>query len=362
MNIFDSAQFGDLQLRNRIVMAPLTRTRAGSKGIPNDLLVEHYAQRAGLGLIVTEGTWPIQEGRSYPGQPGIETPEQIAGWKRVTDAVHAEGGTIVMQLMHGGRVSHTDISETPRIVGPSAIAAPGETHTANGKVAMPVPHELTTDEVREVVATFVQAARNAIEAGMDGVEVHGANGYLVHEFMSPVSNVRTDEYGGSPENRARLAVEVVTAVAEAVGAGRTGIRLSPSHNIQGVLEEDADDVRATYTAIAEGIAPVGIAFLDVLHAEPAGEFVQHLRTTVGAPFIANTGFASVTTREEAIGYVADGVADAVATGRAAIANPDLVVRWEQDAGENTPNANTFYGDSAEGYTDYPTLAEARVDA
>ncbi|MFZ7088796.1 alkene reductase [Curtobacterium sp. RRHDQ10] len=362
MNLFDSAALGDLQLRNRIVMAPLTRTRAGAEGIPNDLLVEHYSQRAGLGMIITEGTWPIQEGRSYPGQPGIETPEQIAGWKRVTDAVHAEGGTIVMQLMHGGRVSHTDISKTPRIVGPSAIAAPGETHTADGKVAMPVPHELSTDEVRGVVATFVQAARNAIEAGMDGVEIHGANGYLVHEFMSPVSNVRTDEYGGSPENRARLAVEVVTAVAEAVGAGRTGIRLSPSHNIQGVLEEDDADVRATYTAIAAGIAPLGIAFVDVLHAEPTGEFVQHVRRTAGAPFIANSGFSSVTTRTEALGLVADGFADAVAVGRAAIANPDLVARWEQDAEENTPNAQTFYGDSAEGYTDYPTLDEVRVSA
>jgi N-ethylmaleimide reductase len=360
VNLFDSAQFGDLHLRNRIVMAPLTRTRAGTDGIPNDLLVEHYAQRASLGMIVTEGTWPIQEGRSYPGQPGIETPEQIAGWKRVADAVHAEGGTIVMQLMHGGRVSHTDISRTPRIVGPSAIAAPGETHTADGKVAMPVPHELTTEEVRGVVDTFVQAARNAIEAGLDGVEIHGANGYLVHEFMSPVSNVRTDVYGGSPENRARLAVEVVTAVAAAIGAGRTGIRLSPSHNIQGVLEEDEADVRATYTAIAEGIAPVGIAFVDVLHADPAGEFVQHVRRTAGAPFIANSGFSSMTTRTEASGLVADGFADAVAVGRAVIANPDLAHRWEHDTELNEPNPATFYGSTAEGYTDYPTLATARA--
>jgi 2,4-dienoyl-CoA reductase-like NADH-dependent reductase (Old Yellow Enzyme family) len=360
VNLFDSAQFGDLHLRNRIVMAPLTRTRAGSEGIPNDLLVEHYAQRASLGMIVTEGTWPIQEGRSYPGQPGIETPEQIAGWKRVADAVHAEGGTIVMQLMHGGRVSHTDISRTPRIVGPSAIAAPGETHTADGKAAMPVPHALTTEEVHGVVDTFVQAARNAIEAGLDGVEIHGANGYLVHEFLSPVSNVRTDEYGGSPENRARLAVEVVTAVADAIGAGRTGIRLSPSHNIQGVLEEDADDVRATYTALAAGIAPLGIAFVDVLHADPAGEFVQHIRRTAGAPFVANSGFSVMTTRSEAFGLVADGFADAVGVGRAAIANPDLAERWERDAEENTPDASTFYGQSATGYTDYPTLAAARA--
>lgn len=173
VNLFDPAQFGDLQLRNRIVMAPLTRTRAGVDGVPNDLLVEHYAQRAGLGMIVTEGTWPVQESRSYPGQPGIETDEQVAGWARVADAVHAAGGTIVMQLMHGGRVSHTDISLTPRIVGPSALAAPGEAHTPLGKAEYPVPHALTTDEVHEVVEQFVAAARNAIRAGFDGVEVHG---------------------------------------------------------------------------------------------------------------------------------------------------------------------------------------------
>ena len=361
MKLFEPTDLGALHLRNRLVMAPLTRTRAGAEGIPNDLLVEHYRQRAGLGLIVTEGTWPVQEGRSYPGQPGIETDEQIAGWRRVTDAVHAEGGTIVMQLMHGGRVSHTDISGTPRIVGPSAIAAPGQTHLADGtKADMPVPHELTTAEVRETVQVFAQSARNAVTAGLDGVEVHGANGYLVHEFLSPVSNTRTDEYGGSPENRARFAVEVVTAVAEAIGADRTGIRLSPSHNIQGVLEEDAADVRATYTALAEGLAPLGLAFIDVLHAEPTGDLVQHIRTTSAAPFVINSGFGSITTRDEAIALLEEGHADAVAVGRAAIANPDLAHRWEQDAELNTPRPELFYGTGAEGYTDYPTLAEARA--
>ncbi|PZE27331.1 MULTISPECIES: alkene reductase [unclassified Curtobacterium] len=356
VNLFDPAQFGDLQLRNRIVMAPLTRTRAGVDGVPNDLLVEHYAQRAGLGMIVTEGTWPVQESRSYPGQPGIETDEQVAGWARVADAVHAAGGTIVMQLMHGGRVSHTDISLTPRIVGPSALAAPGEAHTPLGKAEYPVPHALTTDEVHEVVEQFVAAARNAIRAGFDGVEVHGANGYLVHQFLSPASNERTDEYGGTPENRARLAVEVTAAVAAAVGAGRTGIRLSPEHNIQGALETDRDDLVATYTAVAEGLAPLGLAFVDVLHAEPAGDFVQGIRRTIGAPFIANSGFSAPTTRTEAIGLVEAGLADAVGVGRAAIANPDLATRWERDAEENTPNPATFYGTTAEGYTDYPALS------
>lgn len=360
MKLFEPATLGALPLSNRIVMAPLTRTRAGEAGVPNDLLVEHYRQRAGLGLIVTEGTWPVQEGRSYPGQPGIETDEQIAGWRRVADAVHAEGGTIVMQLMHGGRVSHTDISQTPRIVAPSAIAAPGETHTATGKAAMPVPHALTTDEVQDAVQGFVQAARNAIAAGLDGVEVHGANGYLVHEFMSPVSNTRTDQYGGSPENRARFAVEVTTAVAEAIGADRTSIRLSPEHGIQGVIEDDPADVHATYTAVAEGLAPLGLAFIDVLHADPTGELVQHIRRTVGAPFVANSGFSSLTTRDEALALVDGGHADAVGVGRAAIANPDLAHRWEHDAELNEPRPEFFYGQSAEGYTDYPTLAEVRA--
>jgi len=361
MKLFEPTDLGSLHLANRIVMAPLTRTRAGTEGIPNDLLVEHYAQRASLGMIVTEGTWPVQEGRSYPGQPGIETDEQIAGWRRVTDAVHERGGIIVMQLMHGGRVSHTDISGTPRIVAPSAIAAPGQTHLADGtKADMPVPHELTTAEVREAVEGFARAARNAIAAGLDGVEVHGANGYLVHEFLSPVSNTRTDEYGGSPENRARFAIEVVTAVAEAVGADRTGIRLSPQHGIQGVLEDDDADVRATYSALAEGIAPLGIAFVDVLHAEPASDLVQHIRRTARAPFVVNSGFSTVTTRAEAIALLEAGHAEAVAVGRPAIANPDLAERWEQDAPLNEPRPELFYGTSAEGYTDYPTLADARA--
>ncbi|MGU3409615.1 alkene reductase [Microbacterium sp. M1A1_1b] len=363
MKLFETTSFGALQLSNRIVMAPLTRTRAGEHGIPNDLLVEHYRKRAGLGMIITEGTWPVQEGRSYPGQPGIETDEQIAGWRRVADAVHAEGGTIVMQLMHGGRVSHPSISDTPRIVAPSAIAAPGQTHLADGsKADMPVPHQLTTDEVAQAVQGFAQAARNAIAAGLDGVEVHGANGYLVHEFMSPVSNTRTDQYGGSPENRARFAIEVTTAVAEAVGADRTGIRLSPEHGIQGVIEDDAADVRATYTAVAEGLAPLGLAFVDVLHAEPTGDLVQHVRRTARAPFIVNSGFSSLTTRDEAIALVDADQADAVAVGRMAIANPDLAHRWERDTELNEPRPQFFYGATAEGYTDYPTLAEVRAMA
>ncbi|GIF14170.1 alkene reductase [Actinoplanes teichomyceticus] len=352
--LFTPVTFGSLQLKNRLVMAPLTRIRADEHGVPGDLLVEHYRQRASMGMIITEGTWPVREGRTWIGQPGIETAEQVAGWRRVADAVHAAGGTIVMQIMHGGRISHPAISGTGRTVAPSALAAPGEIRIPDGKAELPVPHALTADEIAGVVAAFVAAARNAIEAGLDGVEVHGANGYLIHEFLSPASNIRTDGYGGSPANRARLAIEVVTAVAAAIGADRTGIRLSPEHNIQGALETDPDDVLATYLALAEGIAPVGPAFVDILHADPAGKLVQGIRQTVGAPVVVNTGFASVTTRDEAVRLVGDDLADATAVGRAAIANPDLVERWTHGHEENTPDPDTFYTGGARGYTDYPT--------
>ncbi|PCE13414.1 1,2-oxophytodienoate reductase [Microbacterium sp. SZ1] len=362
MSLFEPAAFGALPLSNRVVMAPLTRTRADDHGVPTDIMAEYYRQRAGQGLIITEGTWPVAEGKSYQGQPGIVTAEQIDGWRRIAEAVHAEGGTIVMQLMHGGRVGHPEISGEPRVVGPSAIAAPGETHTPVGKAAMPVAHALTVDEIPEVIEQFAQAARNAIEAGLDGVEVHGANGYLVHEFLSPVSNVREDRYGGSPANRARFAIEVTRAVAEAVGADRTGIRLSPQHNIQGVLEEDDDDALATYLAVAEGLAPLGIAFVDVLSAAPTSELVQRIRRTFGAPLIINSGFGVVTTRDEAEGLIAGGWADAVAAGRPAIANPDLVERWKQDAELNDPRPALFYGRTAEGYTDYPSLEIVRAEA
>ena len=358
MSLFSPIELGSLRLSNRMVMAPLTRIRAGADGIPSDLQVEYYRQRASLGLIITEGTYPVLEGRTWVGQPGIETPEQVAGWRRVADAVHEAGGTIVMQIMHGGRISHPEISGSGRTVAPSAIAAPGEIRIPSGKAALPVPHALTTGEIDGIVAGFVAAARNAIEAGLDGVELHSANGYLLHEFLSPESNVRTDAYGGSPAARARLSIEVVTAVAAAIGADRTGVRISPQHNSQGALETDPDDVAATYTALAEGLAPLGLAFVDVLHADPAGELVQKFRHAAGAPLIVNSGFGTQTTRAEAVALVTDGVAEAVAIGRAAIANPDLVARWSAGAEENAPDPSTFYTPGPRGYTDYPALSPA----
>jgi len=356
MDLFSPVSLGDLHLPNRVVMAPLTRTRSGDAGVPGPLVAEHYAQRASVGLIISEGTYPSHESRAYPGQPGIVTDEQIAAWSAVADAVHAKGGRIVMQLMHSGRVSHPSINGQDRVVGPSAVAITGEAHGPSGKVAYPVPHALTTEELAIVRDEFVTAAKNAIAAGLDGVEVHGANGYLLHQFLSPVSNVRDDQYGGSPEARARFVVEVTTAIAEAVGAGRVGIRLSPMHNIQDVFETDLADATATYEAVVDGIAPLGLAYVSVLHREPTGALVQDLRERFGGPFIVNSGFASLTTRDEAIALVEDARADAVAVGRLAIANPDLVERWKGEHPENEPDASTFYGSGAAGYTDYPRLS------
>lgn len=355
MDLFSPVTLGDLHLPNRVVMAPLTRMRSSAEGVPGDLVVEHYAQRAGLGLIITEGTFPSAESRSYPGQPGIVTPEQTEGWRRVADAVHAHGGRIVMQLMNGGRVSHTAITGTERIVAPSAIAIQGEVHTPEGKLPFPVPHALTLDELATVRDEFVAAARNAIAAGLDGVEVHAANGYLLHQFLSPASNQRDDQYGGSPENRARFVVEVTEAIAAEIGAGRVGIRLSPAHNIQDALETDAADVTATYGILADALAPLGLAYLSVLHAEPTGALVKDLRTRFGGGLITNSGFGAITTRDEAIDLIDDSHADAVAVGRLALANPDLVERWKGEHPVNEPNPATFYAAGAEGYTDYPRL-------
>ncbi|MBT2521037.1 alkene reductase [Arthrobacter sp. ISL-28] len=356
--LFSPLSLGELELPNRLVMAPLTRVRTGKEGIPGPLVVEHYRQRASLGLIVSEGTYPSPAGRSYPGQPGLITPEQIAGWKTVTDAVHAEGGRMFAQIMHGGRVSHEDITGGHQIVGPSPVAIDGETRTYSGKQPYPVPRELSTDELPVVIQEFVTASRNAIEAGFDGVELHSANGYLLHEFLAPNTNVRTDSYGGSPENRARFVIEAVNAVVEALGANRVSIRISPQHNVQGIEETDAADVRATYEVLVNSIAPLNLAYLSILHDDPSGELVQDLRARFNGTFLVNTGFGAITSREDAISLITDGHADAVVVGRPAIANPDLARRWREGLPLNEPDQATFYGEGAKGYTDYPEYQPA----
>ncbi|MFP7760237.1 alkene reductase [Marisediminicola sp. LYQ134] len=356
-DLFAPATLGDLSLQNRLVMAPLTRMRSDSAGVPGDLVVEHYAQRATLGLIVTEGTFPSPAGRGYSGQPGLVTADQAAGWARVTEAVHSEGGRIVAQLMHAGRVTHGATNGGLDVEAPSAIAIDGETYTPEGKLPYPVPVALDAEALERVVRDFVSAARLAVDAGFDGVEVHGANGYLLHEFLAPSSNVREDRYGGSPENRARFVAEVVEAVSAEIGAARVGLRISPSHNIQDVLETDPADVSATYGSLLARIAPLGLAYLSILHDAPAGDLVQSLRDVFGGPVLLNSGFGVVTTRDEAVALVADGVADAVVVGRPAIANPDLVRRWREGLPLNELDASTLYTPGAAGYTDYPALAE-----
>ncbi|MEN3343426.1 MAG: N-ethylmaleimide reductase [Arthrobacter sp.] len=351
--LFSPMTLGELELPNRLVMAPLTRVRSGKDGIPGPLVVEYYRQRASLGLIVSEGTYPSHAGQGFPGQPGLVTEEQLKGWAKVTSAVHAEGGRIFAQVMHAGRVTHEDTTGGYQVVGPSAIAIDGETRTYEGKKPLPVPHALTTEELPGIVQEFVQASLNAIGAGFDGVEVHSANGYLLHEFLSPASNQRDDIYGGSPANRARFVIELVKAVVDAVGADRVGIRISPEHNIQDALELDAADVRETYGHVVDALAPLNLAYLSVLHKEPTSELVQDLRARFDGTFLLNTGFGVVTTREEAVAIVADGHADAVVVGRPAIANPDLVRRWSEGLPVNEPDAATFYSDGAKGYTDYP---------
>ncbi len=358
VDLFSPVALGDLQLANRVVMAPLTRLRSSADGVPGDLVVEHYRQRASLGLIITEGTWPNPQSQAYPGQPGIVSDEQVAGWRRVADAVHERGGLLVMQLMHGGRVTHPEINGGRESEAPSALAIEGVARTPVGKMSYPVPHALTTEQVGRVVQEFVQAARNAIAAGLDGVELHGANGYLLHEFLSPASNERTDSYGGSPAKRARFVVEVATAVAEAIGAGRVGLRISPEHNIQDAFETDRADLLLTYGALLDELRPLGLAYLSVLHKEPGGELVQELRTRFAGPLIANSGFGTITSREEAVGLIEDAHAEAVAVGRAVIANPDLLERWAGEHPENEPQPHLFYARGAEGYTDYPFLEQA----
>jgi len=316
--------------------------------------VEYYSQRASAGLIITEGSQPTPEGQGYLNTPGFHSEKQLAGWRRVADGVHSNGGRIVAQLMHAGRISHPDNTGGQEIIAPSPVAAPDEMFTADGMKPFPTPREITLEEIPSIVEGYVQAARNAVQAGLDGVEVHGANGYLIHQFLAPGSNHRTDKYGGSPENRVRFALEVTRAVADAIGADRVGIRISPAHNVQGATEENPADVAATYRLLVEGLAPLGLAYLSVL-ADPKQDLIQDLRRIFGGVVIANDGFGEITTRASAQEILDKDLADAVAVGRLFLANPDLPARWRTGAELNEPNPDTFYGGGAEGYTDYPFL-------
>ena len=353
-------KLGALDLPHRLVMAPLTRNRADEDGTPNALMAEYYRQRAGsdgAALIVSEATWVSQQGKPYPRTPGIATDAHRDGWRLVTDAVHERDGLIVAQLWHGGRIGHPDTTGQD-LVSASDVAVDELTIFTNteAQAAIPAPRALTTEEIPGVVRDFADAARRAIDAGFDGVEVHGANGYLLQQFLSDNTNHRDDAYGGSPENRARFVAEVTTAVVEAIGAERVGIRLSPLAPAHEMAEADGGD---TYRALAETLRPLGLAYVHLL-AQPEDALTAELRAAYGAPLLLNTGFAKNTERAEAISFVAEGHADASVVGRAFIANPDLYARWSQDAAQNPTRTTLFYASGPEGYTDYPTLATAET--
>ncbi|MEU4239648.1 alkene reductase [Actinoplanes sp. NPDC026619] len=341
---------GALQAPNRIWMAPLTRNRADADGTPNALQAEYYGQRAGAGVIITEGSQPSAVGQGYPRTPGVHTDAQQQGWQRIAEAVHAGGGRVVLQLMHVGRISHTSTigGETP--VAPSAVRAAGEVYTPAGPQAFSEPRELATDELPGVVAEYVDAAQRAVAAGLDGVELHAANGYLLHQFLADGVNRRTDQYGGSAENRARFVVDVATAVSAAIGADRVGIRISPAHPFNDISEIDV----SVYEALTTQLAELNLAYLHVL-AAPGDPIIAKLRAIWPGTFVLNTGFGVESDRDQLERLVADGVADAVTVGRPFLANPDLVRRWTEGTELNEPDQDTFYAGDAKGYTDYPAL-------
>lgn len=350
--LFTPVRLGEIELANRIVMAPMTRNRAAPDGVPGAIMVDYYAQRAGAGLIVAEGTWPAAAGQSYCRQPGIVTPEQIAGWRVVTDAVHAAGGRIVLQVMHGGRIGSAKIKPAGvETVAPSAIRAAGEVFTdAAGMQPYDEPRELSTAEVKAVVEEHAQAARNAIAAGFDGVELHGTSGYLPMQFLSSATNRRSDEYGGSAAHRARFAFECLAAMAAAIGAGRVGLRLNPGNTYNDTADEDS---AATHAELMRQAATLALAYLHVMRA-PLAEIDAFAlaRENFGGPLILNDGFdaASAEAALEA------GAGEAVSFARHFIANPDLPARWQQGAALARFDRKTLYTPGNPGYSDYPAFA------
>lgn len=353
--LFTPLQAGSTTLPNRILLAPLTRTRADAGHMPNDLMVEYYSQRASGGLLITECTMVAPNTSAFINDPGIYNEAQIAAWKKVTQAVHAKGGRIFMQIWHAGRAAHPDINGGVATVSSSATAIEGEIHTPNGKVPHAVPHALTEAEIPAIVAAYAQGAKNAIAAGFDGVEVHGANGYLIDQFLRDTPNQRTDGYGGTLEKRARFLFEVLDAVTAAIGADKVGLRLSPLNSYNSM--KDSDPV-AWITYLADKLNAYKLAYLHVMRADFYGaqkaDVMTPAREKYKGVLVGNMGY----TPDEAEAAIAAGKLDAVAFGTAFLANPDLPARIKAKAPLNAPDANTFYTPGAKGYTDYPTLEAA----
>jgi 2,4-dienoyl-CoA reductase-like NADH-dependent reductase (Old Yellow Enzyme family) len=350
--LLDPITIGDLHLPNRILMAPLTRNRSSGAGrVPNALMRDHYVQRASAGAILSEATSVTPLGVGYPQTPGIWSQEQVDGWRLVTDGVHQAGGKILLQLWHVGRISDPSYHDGALPVAPSAIAAKGHVSLLRPERPYPVPRPLETEELQGIVEAYRIGAENAKIAGFDGVEIHGANGYLLDQFLQDSTNKRTDRYGGSIENRARLMLEVTDAVVAVWGAGRVGMHLAPRGDAHDMGDSD---LPATFGYVARELGKRKIAFICAREAVKEPRLGPKLKALFGGVYIANEGF----TRESAEEALAAGETDAVAFGKLYISNPDLVRRFALHAELNPWNAATFYAQGAEGYLDYPALAEA----
>ena len=347
-NLLSPIKIGAWDLPNRVIMAPLTRCRSSAGRVPNDLMVEYYKQRAAFGLIITEATSVTAQGVGYPDTPGIWSDEQVAGWKKVTEAVHTEGGRIILQLWHVGRVSDPLYLNGELPVAPSAVRPAGHVSLVRPIKEFVTPRALEAEELPGIIEAYRKGAENAKAAGFDGVEIHGANGYLLDQFLQDSTNQRTDSYGGSIENRARLMLEVTDAVVSVWGPDRVGMHLAPRADAHDMGDSDR---AATFGHVARELGKRGIAFICAREAQGPDSLGPELKKAFGGIYIANEKF----TRESADAIIASGDADAVAFGVPAIANPDLVARFEQNAPLNEPSPSTFYAQGSDGYTDYPTL-------
>ena len=355
-HLFSKTTLGPLTLQNRLVMAPMTRNRAIGN-VPTELMAQYYAQRASAGLIVTEGVSPSPNGLGYPRIPGIFSAAQVAGWKLVSDAVRPLGAKMFMQFMHCGRIAHAlNLPAGARVLGPSAIAASGEIYTdAEGMKPHSMPQAMTEADIKATIVEFAQAARNAVAAGFDGVELHGANGYLLEQFIRPTSNQRTDRYGGPIENRARFVIEVAEAVVGAIGKDRVGIRLSPFgmfNDMPPYAGMEADYAYLARQLDAAGLVYVHLVDHSAMGAPPVPESVKAtFRSVFKRALILSGGYDAARAESD----LAAGRCDLVAVGRPLLANPDLFARWKSGAAENAPDFGTFYSPGAKGYTDYPAL-------
>jgi N-ethylmaleimide reductase len=360
--LVDSTRLRGLQLPNRMIMAPMTRGRAGAQRTANSLMADYYSQRAAAGLIVTEGTAISPQGYGWMGSPAIYTDAHVAGWKGVTEAVHRRGGRIFLQLWHTGRVSHPDFQDGETPIGPSAIAAAGDTHTPSGEKPYVIPRAMARRDIANAVGEYAQAAERAWAAGFDGVEIHAANGYLIDQFIRDGSNHRTDAYGGSVQKRLRFLLEVTEAVARRVPVDRIGVRLSPTNSYNDMLDRDP---AATFTQAAKELNRFGLAYLHVVETVAKDSsatqmrIAPRMRAAFDGPLILNGGYDATT----GAAALAAGEADLIAYGRHFLANPDLVERFRRAAPLNQPDTSTFYTDGPKGYTDYAPLdKEARATA